>query len=129
MVNVWFKRKNIYIQLKSILRRQSLGRQANTSNFLCSCQNNGIADPFSLSIEGADLCIAACETRISELTPVAPALCTEHMGHCMGAALARGNRTHENRIRVSMNNERFGGGVELSAVPSLTAAALPWPLR
>lgn len=105
-VNVWFKRKNIYTQLQSILRRRSQGKRANTSNFLRSCQHNGIVDPFSLSIEDAAVCIAACESRIKELTPIAPALRNEHMMACMSAARERGNRAHANRIRVSMNNER-----------------------
>lgn len=56
-VNVWFKRKNIYLQLKSIIRRRSLGHRVNTSNFLRSCWNNGISDPFSLSMKEVDMCI------------------------------------------------------------------------
>jgi hypothetical protein len=66
------------------------------------------------------LCIAACERRIKELTPVAPALRNEHMRTCMSAARGLGNRAHENRIHVSMNYERSRkrwGGVKRSTKP------------
>ena len=106
-VDLWIKRRDLYSQLQSILRRRRVGKWAPVSHFLRSCQAQGISEPFLLSDEEIANRLEACHTRLKELAAVAPLLRLEHLGVCASTARQRGDRKALLRIREIIRNEKL----------------------
>ena len=105
VVDVWIKRRDLYIQLQSINRRRRAGKRPPTSHFLWACENNNISRPFSLSDSEIEGLISHCKQRLTELEPVAPLLRKEHLNVLLAEAVARRQHKRICRIKEIMQNE------------------------
>jgi hypothetical protein len=108
-VDFWIKRHDLYSQPQSIRQRQRAGKRVPLSHFLCSCENNNISRPLSLTDEEIKGLISHCKQWLIELEPVAPPLQNdEHLNKCLADATQRRQHKCIRRIKEIIRNKGKG---------------------
>jgi hypothetical protein len=108
-VDFWIKRHDLYSQPQSIRQRQRAGKRVPLSHFLCSCENNNISRPLSLTDEEIKGLISHCKQWLIELEPVAlPLQNDEHLNKCLADATQRRQHKCIRRIKEIIRNKGKG---------------------